>query len=74
MGGDGNGHTRTTSLNLRNVLLPQTKLLVDTKHVLADGQRGHAVHVVGNTTERLGALASSERLPPSVRSARTGVD
>ena len=55
--------TRTTGLHLRDVLLPQAELLVDTKYVLADGQGGHAVNVVRNTPKQLRALASGERLP-----------
>ena len=61
--------TRATSLHLRDVLLPQAELLVDTKHVLADGQGGHAVDVVRNTAEQLRALASGERLPPRLSAA-----
>lgn len=30
-------HTRTTSLHFRDVLLPQSKLLVNAKHILTNG-------------------------------------
>ena len=63
--------TRTTGLHLRDVLLPQAELLVDTKYVLADGQGGHAVNVVRNTPKQLRALASGERLPPRLSTAVT---
>ena len=52
--------TRTTRLHLRDVLLAEAELLVDAKHVLADGEGRHAVHVVRDTAEQLGALSRRE--------------
>lgn len=65
--------TRTTSLHLCHILLAEAVLLVDTKDVLPDRERGHAVGVVRNTTESLRALSSGERLPPSLSPAVTSV-
>jgi hypothetical protein len=56
---------RSTSLNLGDLRLGQAKLLVRSNDVLADRERGHAVRVVGYTTELLGTLSSGERLPPA---------
>ncbi len=64
-------HTRPTGLDLRDVLLPQAELLVDTEQVLSDGQRGHAVDVVRDTAEQRRALAGGERLPPRLSTAVT---
>ena len=65
--------TRTTRLHLRDILLPQAELLVDAQDILPNGQRGHAVRVVRNTAERLGALACGEGLPPGFCAAVAGV-
>ena len=65
--------TRTTRLDLRDVLLAQAQLLVDAQHVLPDRQRRHAVRVVRDTAERLRALARRERLPPSLGTALASV-
>ena len=65
--------TRTTSLDLGHVFLPETELLVDTQHVLSDRQRGHSIRVVRHTTKVLSALASGERLPPRFCAAITSM-
>lgn len=65
--------TRSTSLHLGDVLLPQPEVLVDTEHVLPHGQTGHTVRVVRNTTEDLCILSGRERLPPR-SAARARVD
>lgn len=64
---------RSTRLDLRDILLPDTKLLVDTNDVLPDTKRGHAVRVVGDTTKVLCALSSREGLPPGLGTTVAGV-
>ena len=41
----------STDLNLGDVLLGETVGSVETEQVLSNGQRGHSVDVVGDTTE-----------------------
>ena len=65
--------TRTASLHLRDVLLPQSELLVDTQHILTDGERRHAVDIVWDTTKQFCTLPGGERLPPRISTTSTGV-
>lgn len=67
------GRTLTwpTGLHLRDILLAQPELFVDTQYILADRQGCHAVRVVGHPAELLCTLASCERLPPRFGSAFT---
>jgi len=55
---------RATGLHLGNILFPESKFTIYTKDVLSDGQRGHSIGVVWNTTQVLCTLSSSEWLPP----------
>lgn len=57
--------TRSSSLNLCDILLPEAELLVDSQYVLTNRQRSHAIGVMWYTTKGLCALSSSEGLPPS---------
>lgn len=63
----------TTGLELGDLRLLEAVGLVDTEDVLADRERGHAVLVVGDTTELGSRLAGGERLPPR-SAARAGVE
>ena len=56
--------TRATCLYLGDILLPETKLLVYSNHVLPDGQRRHSIGIMWDTTEMLSTLAGGEGLPP----------
>ena len=52
----------STDLNLGDVLLGETVGSVETEQVLSNGQRGHSVDVVGDTTESRSALPGGEGL------------
>jgi len=54
-----------TGLNFGDLALGEVKVLIRSDDILADGERGHAIGVVRNTTELLGALSGRERLPPA---------
>ena len=58
--------TRSPSLHFRDILLPQPKLLIDSKHVLSDRQRSHSIGVMWHPSDSLRALSGGERLPPSL--------
>ena len=59
-------HTRSSSLHLRDILLPQPKLFINSEHILSDRQRSHSIRVMWNTSDGLCALSGGERLPPSL--------
>ena len=59
-------HTRSSGLHLRDILLPQPKLFIDSKHILSNRQRGHSIRVMRHTSDSLCALSGCERLPPSL--------
>jgi hypothetical protein len=69
----GKKHTRTSSLHLRDILLPQPKLFIDSKHILSDRQRGHSIRVMWHTSDSLCALSGGERLPPSLGATTASV-
>jgi hypothetical protein len=66
-------HTRSSSLHLRDIFLPQPKLFIDSKHILSDRQRGHSIRVMWHTSDMLCALSGGERLPPSLGATTASV-
>jgi len=65
---------RAACLDLCDVLFAQTKLLVESKDVLPDRNRSHAVRVMRDTTESSSRLACRKRLPPLVCSTLASMD
>ena len=54
----------STGLNLGDILLPKSKLLIKSEYILSDRQRGHSVGIMRNTTEAVCALSGGEGFPP----------
>ena len=66
-------HTRSSGLHLRDILLSQPKLFIDSKHKLSNRQRGHSICVMRHTSDFLCTLSGGERLPPSLGTTITSM-